>query len=229
VPTYEPPNNLWVKYWNWYTGEDDGYNVGHNGPQGLIPLLWHGPKRELAKFMVKGSDSGGIYDAMYRAFFHEKSTTYVGPALELIQADYALIKIQAQIAIGIKSNSKYGNEAFPLDDITVGARFGHHGSMLTDATYYETWMLRAADITFSDIRVNEQGDIAMTITVNDKLDLRPDWGGETRKGLRGFAYNLYTQVLGNVWHDLIGASDVMETTATWETVLPARQDPFGGR
>lgn len=220
-----PPTNILVKFWNWYTGKD----VGYEGPQGLLPLLWHGPKRALAEVMIEGNSSNNLFEAMYRGFYHEESTVFTGSALEKIKNDPAFIKRQAEIALNIKKDSRYKSEAYPVEDITVSAQFGEHGNMFTDATYEETWLLRAANITVSNIRVNEQGDISVTYTVNDVLDLRPDWGGPTRKGLRGFGYNLATTVLGFVWHDLVGASDEMKTSASWEAVIPAKQNPWEGR
>lgn len=215
---------LWNSVSDWWTGKSDGYN----GPNGVTHFA-HPLRRLAASIAIKDEKADSIWGLMAHAYYHEKSANITGQALEKVQQDSAFIKKQAEFALGIKTDPRYGKEAFSVDAKIYSAQFGEHGSMLTDATYEETWMLRAANITFSNTNVDKQGNISTTISVDDTLDLRPDWGGSTRTGLRGFGYNLATTLLGFPWHDLMGASDEMKVKATWETILPAKRYPWQGR
>jgi RHS repeat-associated protein len=205
---------LWQSVSDWWSGRSDGYN----GPNGANFLLSHPVRRAQAAFQGFDRNATSIWGLMRRAFYHETSANITGQALDKVKTDPALLREQSEILAGIKNDPRYGVEAFTSGDKPpiTSLQFGEHGSFLGDGLYEETWMLRAANLKTS-YSVNKQGDISLTHEVFDTLDLRPDWGGETRTGFRGFAYNAITTVLGTVWHDYMGASDEMRTYATWAT------------
>lgn len=128
----------------------------------------------------------------------------------------------------MKGDSLYGKEFFSPEPQAYSAQFGEHGGpglkgMWIDAHYEETWMLRAANITFSDASVDQQGNISATVSIIDTLDLRTDWKN------RSLPYNVVTTITGYIWHDSMGASDEMNVNATWQITLPAKTYPWRGR
>jgi RHS repeat-associated protein len=190
----------------------------------------HAIRQTIAEVLGVDQNAHDIWELMGRGLLQEDRAYLVGPALEKVQQDPASIKKQAEILLSVKSNPSYKVEDFsPNGSITKSLTFGEHGSFLADARDETTWMLRAANITGSNISVNKKGDINITFTVDDNLDLRPDWGGSLRTGWRGFMYNAITTVTGGVWHDGLGASDTMKTYATWETTIYAKDHPWEGR
>ena len=64
IPVYEPPNNLWIKFWNWYTGKDVGYEGSGWG---------HGPRRLLAEYLNLPKTASNLPIFLIHSLLHEDS------------------------------------------------------------------------------------------------------------------------------------------------------------
>jgi hypothetical protein len=128
-------------------------------------------------------------------------------------------KIEGMVA-SIRSDPRYGQEDFQPKNIkgqTVEIGDGPGDPL--------TWMVRHGNMRGTNISVTEERAITMRLEVNDTFNFVPAWGSEKRSGIQGFFYNLITEVTGDVWHGLLGASEDMTTTATWtETIYPDERD-----
>ncbi len=168
------------------------------------------------------NQANGIEELMILAFYQADGATLVGQGLEKVINDPAMKKLEDEKIIpDIQDHPGYGTEAFVTDPRVDSIQFGEHGSMWEDAHYEGTWMLRAANVE-SSATVNENGDITIQYSIEDTLDLRPDWGGPLRKGWRGFAYNMITTVSGFTWHELLGGNDKFTTSANWKKTIKAK-------
>ncbi len=72
-----------------------------------------------------------------------------------------------------------------------------------------TWATRHATVT-AQVQVSEQGEIHVEYHLQDELDLEPSPG-------RNDAYNTITQILGRVYHDILGGNDQMQVEAHWSS------------
>jgi hypothetical protein len=166
----------------------------------------------------KASDIQGL---MIRAFFNEPRIELTGQAVTDIAQDKNLEPITKDaLKIIDDQKSDYGEGAFDLQKIFPeprGVTFGETGNMWDDATKNrDTWTVRAASVQAS-ANVSADGQIKLNYTLNDKLDLRPDWFSGDRTGWSGLGYNLLTTfLLGPIWHDDFGAS-APEIYASWTT------------
>jgi len=163
-------------------------------------------------------DSGAIcvFQLMNRAYYQESWAVIAGKGLELLRNDPALLKWQNNLLIPImQGDSRYKKEAFSKDLKGKSITFGKYGSMLVDATYAQTWMVRAVLVN-ADAHAAQTGTIYINYYLEDTLDLRPDWSNEARTKS---GYNAVTWCLGGIWHEGFGASDQMKVYAQWTAII----------
>ena len=173
-------------------------------------------------YVYENNQPDDLGELMTLAFFGEPEAEIVGGALDDIATDHVLNDLQDKVAESITGNSQYGQDEFDLEyewSITVG-EMGNN-NMFEDAAQSQTWTVRAATVkaTFS---VSQSGDITADYLLTDTLDLKLVWFSGERTGMSGIFYNITTQVLGPIWHGVLGAS-YMRTTARWQTNVPTEK------
>jgi hypothetical protein len=142
----------------------------------------------------------------------------VGPGLEQIKNDPAVSAVQEKLLLRIMKDPRFGNEAFTTQSIGNDVQLGQKG---VDAFNGATWMQRNAKLDATSVQVSKDGQATISWQTRDTLDLNSDWGGP-RRGPSGFLYNAITTLTGTVWHGLLGASNSMTTSASWQiTTYPA--------
>jgi hypothetical protein len=203
--------------WNsfWKSKNADGYG----GPQ-----AWDHNRRQSEaknKFYDKNVNctSGWqcVAGLMDRAYYQEDHAVITGKGLELLAKDPRLLNLQDEIEYSATKDPRYGKQDFTRPPVSGRSiTFGDEGGgMLKDATHPQTWMVRAATVD-ADIYVTKAKEIYINYQVYDVLDLRPDWGSKERNDS---GYNIATHVLGQIWHDQLGASDQMNIYAQWIAVI----------
>ena len=146
-----------------------------------------------------------------------------GDAIELIKKDPAFIAHESEVAAALKQDPRYGHENFsvPLSELPVeqyvefGGKRGAgnmkdqllHAWDITDPDIRATWKVAGNDLSWllrhakvdGTAHVDQGGNVKIDYQVTDKLDLRPN-------GSSG-AYDKVTEVMGTVWHDVLGAKE----------------------
>ena len=72
-----------------------------------------------------------------------------------------------------------------------------------------TWALRHATVQ-AQVHVSKQGEIHIEYQLWDELDLEPSPG-------RSSAYNAITEMLGRLYHDILGGNNQMRVQANWSS------------
>jgi RHS repeat-associated protein len=176
--------------------------------------------RSIGKALAyNNNEADKVEELMTLAFFQEPNATITGKALDDIAGDKTIQAKQKYFAKQLVADPKYEKEDFSKDFGTLPITFGEMGNnnMLEDALQSQTWTVRAANVSVS-AKVTKAGDIQFNYTLNDTLDLVPDWDSGTRTGVSGFFYNVTTTILGGGWHGWLGARK-MNTSASWTTYV----------
>jgi hypothetical protein len=185
----------------------------------IVDPDWH-PNRHNDR---KGNKAENLPDMLGLALAGADTIVLTGDALVKIQDDPAFRKFQGSILMYIYGNPNFRKESFVFprvaqdEDGKPGIKFGgarDPSSMLmqlispNSKEYSETWaaanneltwMLRHANLS-ADVWVTVEGEITINYSLDDQLDLTPDWKH------RSLEYNVATTVLGEVWHNVMGAS-----------------------
>ncbi len=113
IPTYEPPTNLWIKFWDWYTGKD----VGYEGPQGWSLILGHGPRRWIAEQIGLDNTASNVRELLLQSLLQEDEVYLKGDAFEKVMessasySEYQRI-VRQLVKEEIKNNPNYKQESF---------------------------------------------------------------------------------------------------------------------
>lgn len=153
---------------------------------------------------------------MAGALRHEPHMDIVGQGLDQIRNDPDVLDVQSRLVSRVMADPRYGVEAFATDSIGNDVYLGDQGIDMFNGA---TWMQRSAKLDATTVSVSEDGVMNISWTTRDTLDLNPDWGGGLRTGINGFLYNSITTVTGAIWHGLLGASNTMTTSASWQTTV----------
>ncbi len=151
-------------------------------------------------------------------------------ATQAIQRDPGFLQTEANIVDSIQQLDGFGERAMniPLADLDVdlvvelGGKRGEgdmkeqalHFYDLSDPKVKQTWGVATNELTWllrharldGTAHVAKDGSISIDYSIHDKLDLRASPG-------RSEAYNTVSQVLGTVWHDVLGAEEAQVTGA----------------
>ncbi|MCB0374934.1 MAG: hypothetical protein KDD04_03350, partial [Sinomicrobium sp.] len=166
---------------------------------------------------------GNVAEAAFRELAGQGTIALDADAIARVQADPAMQAYEANIVSNIEADPRYGNEAFTYE-MSGGVEFGGQrapgdmGDQFRDPLnpqYRDTWNVAGNELTWllrhanvnAVAAVDANGAISITYSLYDVLDLRPGEG-------RSEEYNKVTEVLGTVWHDILGAEE-SEITATW--------------
>ncbi len=206
-----------------------GMNAGRKGLNFL-----HDKTSDVANTLSKVHSVGDLInvlpfnnsaEAATKALLGQDRITLDKDAIAEIKHDPAFVAHEKKLIEAIKARPEYGDGksfSVPLADLDVdkvvefGGKRGKEsmGSQLkhiydfTDPDVRATlkvagndltWLLRHATVG-GTAHVDQKGNIKIDYEVSDKLDLRP---GKGRTG----AYNTTNQILGTIWHDVLGAKE----------------------
>jgi RHS repeat-associated protein len=161
-------------------------------------------------------EADSAWGLMAGALRGEPHMDIVGQGLEQISNDPDVLATLDLLAADIMDDPRYGAKEFTTSRLGYDVYLGEQG---IDAFNGGTWMQRSAKLDATSISVDKDGVMTVSLSTRDTLDLNPDWGGGLRTGLSGFLYNAITTVTGAVWHGLLGASNTMTTSASWQTTI----------
>ncbi|AUS04919.1 hypothetical protein C1A40_05295 [Tamlana carrageenivorans] len=147
-----------------------------------------------------------------------------GGLLDAVQADPDMVSFQEQILTDVKTDPRYGNEAFFLSGFDVREFGGQRGSgndwfsggdndpVLKKETWQVaanqlTWALRHATVKYW-AEVGRDGTITIQYRLYDTLDLS---GSKGRSG----AYNTISEGLGFFYHTMAGGNKNLQTRGQW--------------
>lgn len=163
-------------------------------------------------------------EAAFRALMGQEDIALDADAIALIQADPAMQVYEQSLVDQLRTDPRFGNEAFTYQFEPKSIEFGGQrapGDMFDqlkdplNPAYADTWRVAGNDLTWllrhagvtAVANVDPDGVINITYSLNDVLDLRPSEG-------RSEAYKAATTVLGTVWHDVLGAEE-STISANW--------------
>lgn len=167
-------------------------------------------------------------EASFRALLGQGDITLDADAIALVQADPAMQQYEQNLVDQLRTDSRFGNEAFTYEFESAAIEFGGQrapGDMFDqlkdplNPAYADTWRVAGNDLTWllrhagvmAVANVDIDGVINITYSVNDVLDLRPSEG-------RSEAYNAATTALGTIWHDIMGAEEAT-VSGTWTSTI----------
>jgi RHS repeat-associated protein len=155
-----------------------------------------------------------VFKLMFYADLHKTSAEIVGPATEVFSEDPALLNWQQELVELAMADPRYGTEYFNFSK-SKGLTFGEFGGPWYDqAKNPGTWIARAANVS-ANVQVSESGKVGIHYTLDDTLDLIPDWSDQRRNES---GYNAVVFVLGAVYHGIFRATP-LPITASWSTVV----------
>lgn len=161
-----------------------------------------------------------------------------GNAIDLIRDDPAFRAFEQKRFTEITSNPLYMETSFQIEfpienDVRLGGvrnmdvpmkdqLFDSLANPSTSLARYEdtwnvagnelSWLLRGVDINSRAI-VDKDGSFTIIYHFEDTLDLRPNRSSSNSDGV---AYNIITSIIGGVYHDLLGATE-MKVEAHWSS------------
>lgn len=195
--------------------------IRYNDPTGHWPI---NPFHPLFEFIAVVSyiACGGMpnFRALLQGGLDQKSHMDItGTGLTEVQADSDVINKKNELVSIVKGDSRYGQESFPNKD-SMDVHLAQRGSLVDDSRDETFWMIHEGTLS-TEMQVDNNGTIKATWQVSDDFDYRPHWDSDKRSGFSYWFYNLTAEVVGRVYHDILGASDPMTTSATWtETIYP---------
>jgi RHS repeat-associated protein len=147
-----------------------------------------------------------------------------GGLLEAVKNDPDMLAFQAQILSDVKSDPRYGKEAFYRNGVDVREFGGKRGSgddwfslgkndpILKKETWQVaanqlTWALRHATVKYW-AEVGKDGTITIQFRLYDTLDLSGQAG-------RSGAYNTISEILGFGYHTVAGGNKNLQTRGQW--------------
>lgn len=162
-------------------------------------------------------------------FLHSKEFLLEGHNLSIIKTDISLLNKQTEIVNKIKKDKRYKKEYFknaipnPFFSIQFGVQRKEmwkevlgfwktqYSTTWEDAFYELIWTINSTRVYYSYV-VDEKGNITITYSFSDILDLKPNFG-------KNIKYNAICVVLGFLYHDILGSSDSLEIKARWTTKI----------
>jgi len=151
-----------------------------------------------------------------------------GNALQKVRIDPDIVAYEASIVLDAIANEDFKRKAFSFST-QRSVQFG--GDRASDdmweqlkdplnPAYADTWKVAMNELTWlvrsttvkSTVNVGANGEITISHSFSDVFDLRPSAG-------RSSAYNTATEVLGFLYHDVLGGNDQMRVNASWSNTI----------
>ena len=186
----------------------------------------HGVRRKLAELLHNDNKASNIAEAGLLSLLQSDKIVLEGEALNKIKNDPAMVAFDNELIGLAKQDPNYGKRAFSFIADTKVIEFGGKRApedMVEQAKdplnprYRDTWKVGANELTWlvrhasvrSSVYVSRTGIITITHNLHDQFDLRPTAG-------RTGAYNTACQVLGTMYHDVLGGNDKITIEAKWQ-------------
>jgi RHS repeat-associated protein len=148
-----------------------------------------------------------------------------GDLLEAVKSDPTMVAYEKEIVSAVRSDSRYGKEAFFSRKEAMTREFGGKRGSGSDWFSFgkndpfikkETWQVAGNQLTWALrhatvsawAEVGKDGAIRVEYRLYDTLDLTPQAGREP-------AYNTISWVLGLGYHTILGGNKNMQTRAQW--------------
>jgi RHS repeat-associated protein len=203
-------NNLLDKVGNWFSGKSAGYEGSGTG---------HGPRQLFATVAGVNNKAASLEDMLQRSALQFNEVNLTGQLLDKIQNDPNTKNFQQSVITEAESNPKFGKEDFNLK-ITGGLELGGtRGSFnpfdassintLKVARSELTWTVRHADIV-ANVQVKADRTMSIIFVLTDQFNIRPE--GHTD------AYKKVVNILGPLYHDVLGGNDKMKVKASWNII-----------
>jgi RHS repeat-associated protein len=219
--TIIPEASQGVQAWDRYAYTNNN-PIKYNDPSGhSIP--WNPPC-----LILCDNKASSLVELMLLALLKREEAEITGEALDDIENDKSLAETRNKDIEDIKTDPRYGKAEFDKDLGRRPNEFGNYGKGMLDDAFEniqtlklrsQTWTVRNANVTTS-VDVSKTGDMTFNYSLDDTLDLVPDWFSGKRVGWKGFAYNVITTYGLIEWHGILGASR-MKTKANWSYTVPA--------
>ena len=186
----------------------------------------HGVRRKLAELLHNDNKASNIAEAGLLSLLQSDKIVLEGEALNKIKNDPAMVAFDNELIGLAKQDPNYRKRAFSFIADTKVIEFGGKRApedMVEQAKdplnprYRDTWKVGANELTWlvrhasvrSSVYVSRTGIITITHNLHDQFDLRPTAG-------RTGAYNIACQVLGTMYHDVLGGNDKITIEAKWQ-------------
>lgn len=130
-----------------------------------------------------------------------------GEGLEKIKQDPAIKETQKDIM-----NSKNPVEVEPVRTDLAG-----DGSLLGQSRDETFWMVNVGWLSATDVQVSSSGKITTTWLLEDIFNFRPLKESEFRSDTALAKNDIPAYIIGGIYHDILGATDEMTSSATWTT------------
>ena len=186
----------------------------------------HGVRRKLAELLHNDNKASNIAEAGLLSLLQSDKIVLEGEALNKIKNDPAMVAFDNELIGLAKQDPNYRKRAFSFIADTKVIEFGGKRApedMVEQAKdplnprYRDTWKVGANELTWlvrhasvrSSVYVSRTGIITITHNLHDQFDLRPTAG-------RTGAYNIACQVLGTMYHDVLGGNDKITIEARWQ-------------
>ncbi|HWK02143.1 MAG TPA: DUF6443 domain-containing protein [Puia sp.] len=206
------------QFTNWFTGANVGYGGSGWG---------HGPRRALAGLLNLGNNANNIFELTALSQFQNSQVHLTGQLLDKLKNDAALIAFQKQIIALLKADPRFKKMTF-IQNGKSGIEFGGKraaGDMMAqlrdplNPAYADTWNVGSNELTWTvrhalvsySAAVKEDGTMVISYNLNDEFNIRPE--GHTD------AYKSIVNVLGPIYHDLLGGNDQLKVDASWQTPI----------
>jgi RHS repeat-associated protein len=193
--TLIPETSQGVQAWDRYAYVNNNPML-YNDPSGhAIP--WHPPC-----LLLCDNKASNLEELMLLALLDRAEAEITGEALDDIENDKSLAETRNQDITEVRNDPLYGKSEFSENLGKRPIEFGNYGKgMLDDATHRQTWTVRNANVT-TFVNVSKTGDMTFNYSLDDTLDLVPDWFSGKRTGWKGFAYNVITSYGYIEWHGI---------------------------
>lgn len=160
-----------------------------------------------------------ISDLVSLGYEHAKHANIIGEGLNDLQNDPSVQYAQDRVIEKIKSDSRYGHEAYTLPDSkdlsssfnAVGSSGNWKQAALENNQAF--WMVHNGALSATNTSVADDGTISTTWEINDSFDFIPNFQK------RDLEYNLFAVPTYFIYNVIFGAKEKFPITAQWKEVI----------
>ncbi len=186
----------------------------------------HGLRQRIAKKVHPSNKASNVAEVGILSQLQFSEVEIIGQALEKIKNDPEIVALDNMYSYMASKDPAFGKRAFSFKktrSIEFGGKRAPQDMMSQmkdpfNSKYRATWMVAVDELTWLirhapvrfEVNVDQRGNIKINHILNDKFDLRSGKGHTD-------AYNKVTDILGPMYHDIIGGNDQLQIKAFWTT------------